>query len=298
MLAIDETAAHLSHSQGAYFDGSLELLRELAVTIDVDAALPRLSAIVSKMLPHDALRMVCLDQQGRPIVNASTADLPDMMAADADEVIIGDLRSEAPGATAAPHAMERLVGDGYRSVLGVSTLAPEPLVRVAFWSKSPLAFNRAHVPLARRIAYHLGLGRIAAATSATSPHHDRRRPCAAGRRGRAARGRSAGGGHPPARRRRVRRMARGAAQGDAGRLDRHDRAGHRRVGHRQGSRGAVHPCGVCAQEPAVHRAELRRAARAVARVGAVWLRARRLHRRAPGEARPGGARVGRRAVPR
>ena len=57
MLAIDDTAAHLSHSQGAYFDGSLELLRELAVTIDVDAALPRLSAIVSKMLPHDALRI-------------------------------------------------------------------------------------------------------------------------------------------------------------------------------------------------------------------------------------------------
>ena len=53
-------------SQGAYFDGSLELLRELAVTIDVDAALPRLSAIVSKMLPHDALRMACFDQQGRP----------------------------------------------------------------------------------------------------------------------------------------------------------------------------------------------------------------------------------------
>jgi transcriptional regulator with PAS, ATPase and Fis domain len=28
---------------------------------------------------------------------------------------------------------------------------------VAFWSKQPLAFNRTHVPLARRIAYHLGL---------------------------------------------------------------------------------------------------------------------------------------------
>ena len=158
MLAIDETAAHLSHSQGAYFDGSLELLRELAVTIDVDAALPRLSAIVSKMLPHDALRVVCLDQEGRPIVNASTADVPDMTPSDVDELIIDDLRSGVAGATAAPHAMERLVGAGYRSVLGVSTLAPEPLVRVAFWSKRPMAFSRAQVPLARRIAYHLGLG--------------------------------------------------------------------------------------------------------------------------------------------
>jgi hypothetical protein len=30
-------------------------------------------------------------------------------------------------------------------------------MRVAFWSKRPLAFNRSHVPLARRIAYHFGL---------------------------------------------------------------------------------------------------------------------------------------------
>ena len=157
MLAIDETAAHLSRSHGTYFDGSLELLRELSVTTDVAAAVPRLSAIVNKMLPHDALRIVCLDQQGRPIVNASTADVPDMMKADADEVIIGDLRSGAAGPTAALHAMERLVGAGYRSVLGVSTLAPEPLVRVAFWSKRPMAFTCAQLPLARRIAYHLGL---------------------------------------------------------------------------------------------------------------------------------------------
>jgi transcriptional regulator with GAF, ATPase, and Fis domain len=32
------------------------------------------------------------------------------------------------------------------------------MVRVAFWSKWPMAFDRSHVPLARRIAYHLGLG--------------------------------------------------------------------------------------------------------------------------------------------
>ena len=158
MMVLDESAADRLDSQGTYFDGSLELLRELAVTNSVDAALPRLSAIVSKMLPHDALRMACFDQRGRPVVNASTADVPDMMASEVDEVIIDDLRAGALGASVAPHATERLVGAGYRSVLGVSTRAPEPLVRVAFWSKRPLAFDRTHVPLARRIAYHLGLG--------------------------------------------------------------------------------------------------------------------------------------------
>ena len=158
MLVLDESVADRLNFQGAYFDGSLELLRELAVTNSVDAALPRLSAIVSKMLPHDALRMACFDERGRPVVNASTADVPDMMTSEDEDVIIDDLRTRALGASVAPHATERLVGAGYRSVLGVSTRAPEPLVRVAFWSKRPLAFDRTHVPLARRIAYHLGLG--------------------------------------------------------------------------------------------------------------------------------------------
>ena len=57
MLAIDERAADGQELQTAYFDGSVELLRALAATNDVDAALPRLSAIVRKMLPHDALRI-------------------------------------------------------------------------------------------------------------------------------------------------------------------------------------------------------------------------------------------------
>ena len=78
MLIIDEGAADRPDLQGAYFETSLELLRELAVTNDVNAALPRLSAIVGKMLPHDALRMACFDQRGRPVVKASTADVPDM----------------------------------------------------------------------------------------------------------------------------------------------------------------------------------------------------------------------------
>ena len=158
MLVVDERAADRPDPQSAYFDGSLELLRELAVAPALDAALPRLSAIVSKMLPHDALHMTCFDQRGKMVVNASTADVPPITASEREEVIIDDLRTETSGSFAAPQATEQLIGAGYRSVLGVSTRTPEPLVSVAFWSKRPLAFSRAHMPIARRIAYHLGLG--------------------------------------------------------------------------------------------------------------------------------------------
>ena len=41
MLAMDESVADRRDLQGANFDGSLDLLRELAVTIDLDTALPR-----------------------------------------------------------------------------------------------------------------------------------------------------------------------------------------------------------------------------------------------------------------
>jgi transcriptional regulator with GAF, ATPase, and Fis domain len=157
MLVIEQGAVDRPDLQDAYFAGSLELLRELAVTIDLDTALPRLSAIVRKMLPHDALRMACFDQRGQLVVNASTAEVPDMTTSEGEDVIIDDLRTRTPGASAAPHATERVVGAGYRSVLRVSTRAPEPLMRVAFWSKQQAAFDRTQLPLARRIAYHFGL---------------------------------------------------------------------------------------------------------------------------------------------
>jgi transcriptional regulator with PAS, ATPase and Fis domain len=169
MLMINETAVHSPQFQGAYFDGSLELLRELAITNDVNGALPRLSSIVRKMLPHDALRIACFDHSGRLVVDASTADVPDMITAAGNEVVIEDLRTSPFGASALSHTSERLIGAGYGSALGVSTRAPEPLVRVAFWSKQPGAFNRAHVPLARRIAYHFGLATQCRAIGRTIP---------------------------------------------------------------------------------------------------------------------------------
>ena len=81
MLVIDESATDRLDSQGAYFDGSLELLRELAVTSDVDAALPRLSAIVEQDAAARCLAHGVLRSAGRSrVVNASTADVPDMTA--------------------------------------------------------------------------------------------------------------------------------------------------------------------------------------------------------------------------
>jgi hypothetical protein len=47
MLGIEQGAVNRPNLQGAYFDGSLTLLRELAVTSDLDTALPRLSAIAA-----------------------------------------------------------------------------------------------------------------------------------------------------------------------------------------------------------------------------------------------------------
>ncbi len=143
MLQMTERTINGSELQGAYFDGSLELLRELAVTMDLEAALPRLSDIVSKMLPHDALRIACFDQAGHLVLSASTAGAPDMTESTRSELIIDELGSDARG---------------YRSFLGVSTRAPEPIVHIAFWSRQPHAFNGTQAPLARRIAYHLGLG--------------------------------------------------------------------------------------------------------------------------------------------
>ena len=108
MLAIKESVADRRDLQSAYVDSSLELLRELAVTNNVAAALPRLSAIVRKVLPHDALRIACFDQRGRPIVNASTADVPDVAASEDDDLIIDDLRARAIGGSVASHATARL----------------------------------------------------------------------------------------------------------------------------------------------------------------------------------------------
>ena len=75
-------------------------------------------------------------------------------------------------------------------------------------------------------------------------------------------------------------MQTGLRAGGAGGAREHDRAAARRVRHRQGAGGARDPLHLAARQEAVRQGELRGAAREPDRVGAVRLRAGRLHRRA------------------
>ncbi|MET0163519.1 MAG: hypothetical protein ABW318_00770, partial [Vicinamibacterales bacterium] len=71
-MTVTSDAGHLqSESRDAYFDVSFDLLRAMADVLDIRTVLPRLSAIVKPLLPHDAV-VVFRDERGHPVVEAST----------------------------------------------------------------------------------------------------------------------------------------------------------------------------------------------------------------------------------
>ena len=82
------------------------------------------------------------------------------------------------------------------------------------------------------------------------------------------------------------------------RADDQHRAGHGRVGHRQGAGRPRHPLQLAAQGSAVRRRQLRRADRDAARDRAVRPRARRLHRRRDQQEGPVRGRRARHDLPR
>ena len=159
MLVMGKPAVDGPDLQGAYFDGSLELLRELAVMNyarrrTATALRDREQDAAPRCLARGVLRRA--RSVGHSGVDCQPARHADVRRRGGDHR--RSAHEDRRTVRLSGHATARLVSAGYRSVLGVSTGAPEPLVRVAFWSKQPLAFTRAHVALARRIAYHLGLG--------------------------------------------------------------------------------------------------------------------------------------------
>jgi DNA-binding NtrC family response regulator len=146
----------------AYFNAAPELLGAIVDVLDVRTAFPRLSAIVQKVLPHDALTMASFAADGQLIEAVATAGFPALpshacFAMLPDGLIVGDLITEPLPVTHAVNPTERLVAVGYRSVLSLSTRARDRVLTIGFWAKQPHAYNCHDLPMAHRIGGHLAV---------------------------------------------------------------------------------------------------------------------------------------------
>src|SRR6266850_1665811 len=113
----------------AVFD---DLLRVLSEALDVREVLPRVSAIVKRVLPHDRMLIGFNSPTGSEVHAASYDDDP-------------------------PDLQARLIAAGYRSALAVQMSARDQLFSAAFLSKTVGAFTPRDVATARRVAEHLAL---------------------------------------------------------------------------------------------------------------------------------------------
>jgi hypothetical protein len=188
---------------------------------------------------------------------------------DAEFRVIDDLMQETLLILEPADLQVRLVAAGYRSWLSVHTSVRDQKMGLSFWSKRPAAFSTQDFPVARRVADHVALAvsheQLALAAQQVAEARARRasgvaRQTAADELDSAGYGRVVGY-----------RPWKDHTAKAAGCRDRHDRAPDGRIGHGQGSRGAVHSPRVVAAERTVCRPQLRRAARAAPRVRAVRL---------------------------
>jgi len=128
------------------------------------------SEIAGKMLPHDALTLVFIDQNGEAVRTARTAVIgwltsppAHKMPLTVDEIIIDDIRTESERRRLLAllvkdtGSLQQLEDAGYRAALAVYTRARDQVMGLGFWSKRPRAFDRRDVPMARRIAEHVAL---------------------------------------------------------------------------------------------------------------------------------------------
>ncbi len=142
---------------------SVELLDTISDVLDVRTVFPRISEIVKRLLPHDAMVMAFADQGGRRFVGQAAApvDFPDppVITTEAipDEFIIGDVEADRLPVHQPASAFAPIFAAGYRSMLCVRVPARERHVTLAFWSRQTCAFRPADLPIARRIALYVAL---------------------------------------------------------------------------------------------------------------------------------------------
>jgi len=162
MTAIAESTTNIRGSLDALVATSTDLLRTISEVLDVRTVFPRLSEIANRILPHDALAMGLVDRWGQLVIEAATAELHDLEphaleTLFREDVIIGDLTAEELPMGRGANPTPRLVARGYRSVLATAMRTGAQVLGLAFWSKHPYAYERGHLPLARRIVDHIAV---------------------------------------------------------------------------------------------------------------------------------------------
>jgi len=148
--------------RGASLEASVELLRTISDVLDIRRVFPRISEIANRILPHDAMTMVFLDERGRVVQEASTGGIPVINTRASqvlpDHFIIGDLADEElPVKTTGESVREKLLAAGFHSVLSVHARARDQLMGVGFISKRRNGFSGSDVPVARRVVDHIVL---------------------------------------------------------------------------------------------------------------------------------------------
>src|SRR5262249_13146387 len=147
-------------------ESSVELLRTIAAVLDIREVFPRVSEIANKVLPHDLLTMMFKGHGGEILIEAASTDevrgLSRFTKTDDSEppegfVLIDDLMTATLPVSEPPDLRERIVAAGFRSMLVVLTRAGQQSMGLGFWSKTPDAFSRDDIPVARRVADHVAL---------------------------------------------------------------------------------------------------------------------------------------------
>ena len=145
-------------------DAFAELLYAISGVLDIRTVFSRVSAIANKLLSHDSLALAFIDEHGRVVEQAaSTGDIPriarliERHALDGREILIEDFRAASLSAEEYGKHGIRVIATGYRSLLGVVTMAREQAIALTFLSKQPRAFSRHNLETARRIADHVAL---------------------------------------------------------------------------------------------------------------------------------------------
>jgi DNA-binding NtrC family response regulator len=163
-IGFERTPAPDSHPP---IDVSEEVLRELAQVLRVGDVFPRISAIVSRVLPHDRMTMTFHKTSGEvSLKQASRAANPEQEFATitADPrllaqpvVYLPELTPEGLRDYEPREAREYLLRSGFLSFVAINVSARAQRMGVEFWSKRVHAFSPADIRVARTVANYLAL---------------------------------------------------------------------------------------------------------------------------------------------